>query len=931
MSDDDKIRLRGVRVHNLRSIDVELPRNRMTVISGVSGSGKSSLAFDTLYAEGRRRYVECLSTYMQQFLDRMARPELDEVSRLPPAIAIERAVPAAQARSTVGTSTEIHDYLRLLFARVGRMSCVDCGRPVETEAAGRVARDLIALGGKGTLSFEIEAPARDDWNGFVEELQRDGFVRLWRDGETLPVEGASPAEGRVEVVVDRLSFVGGRRARIAEAVETAYRFGHDRCIVRLVDGATRRFSRRLHCPDCDREYRPPEPNLFSPNSPLGACPECQGFGRSIGPDLERIVPDPTLTLAEGPIDPWNKPSHREAYDDLRREGRRVRLPWNVPYAELSEDHRRFVEEGDDGFYGIRGFFRYLERKTYKVHVRVFLARYRAYVPCAGCGGSKLRPEARAVRIEDHDIAELSTWAVERLYGWVGNLKLERSSREIAASVLAELRTRLSFLVEVGLGYLTLERPSRTLSGGEAQRIQLARSLGSALVDTLYVLDEPSTGLHPRDVERLLRVLCKLRDSGNTVVVVEHDPRVIREADWLIDLGPGAGSEGGRVLYQGAVSGLRAADDSRTGEYLRGRRKVPFPRESRAATAEEWIEIDGASVHNLCDVTARFPREALTVVTGVSGSGKSSLVHDTLYGALRRALGETPVETGPFRALRGIDGLSAVELVDQSAIGRSPRSNPVTYVKAFDGIRKRFAATREARARGLGPGYFSFNVPGGRCEVCEGAGAVTVEMHFLPDMLVPCESCGGARFGPAALQIRDRRRNVAQVLELTVREALDAYSDVRDVARRLAVLDEIGLGYLRLGQAAPTLSGGEAQRLKLAAHLGKRGSEPRVFLLDEPTTGLHLSDVAVLVRLLRRLVDAGHSVIVVEHHLDLIRAADWVVDLGPGPGADGGRIVAEGTPRRVARSSGETGRFLSSYFKDEPTARRSARLSSTTAP
>ena len=906
------IRLEGVRVHNLRAVDVEIPRDRLTVVTGVSGSGKSSLAFDTLYAEGRRRYVECLSTYTQQFLDRLARADLDRAEGLPPAVALERAVPAAQARSTVGSTTEIHDYLRLLFARVGETHCVGCARPVRREAPGDVADALVAAGGKLMVLFvarPASAGARP-WSAWLAELERNGFVRAWHEGQAVGVAGVPYRKGRsLEVIVDRIDAGPARRGRLAEAVETAYRAGHDACLVRWADGRAARFSGRLHCPDCDREYREPEPRLFSPNSPLGACPDCQGFGRSVGPDLERIVPDQRLTLAEGAVDPWNKPSYREAWDDLKRAGRKVGLRWDVPYGELATEQRRLVEQGGHGFYGIRGFFEWLERRTYKMHVRIFLSRYRGYTPCPTCGGSKLRPEALAVRVAGADIGGLAARPVERLLDWVRGLDLAGTRGAIAAPIVRELERRLAFLVEVGLGYIALERPSRTLSGGEAQRIRLARALGSALVDTLYVLDEPSVGLHPSDVERLIGVIERLRDAGNTVVVVEHDPRVIARADWLVDLGPGAGAQGGRVVYQGPPEGAADAPLSVTGAFIAGRLEVATPAAASRAGACGWIELLGARTHNLRSIDARFPRQALTVVTGVSGSGKSSLIHDTLHGALARALGRGPRETGPHDAIRGTAGLSGVELVDQSPIGRSPRSNPVTYVKAFDGIRKRLAATPAAQALRLTPGSFSFNTPGGRCEVCEGAGSVVVEMHFMPDVLVPCEACGGARFGPRVLSVRDRGRSVAEILELTVSEARAAYEDVREVARRLSLLEEIGLGYLRLGQPAPTLSGGEAQRLKLAAHLGARQGGSLVLLLDEPTTGLHLQDVAVLVRLLRRLVDAGHSVIVVEHHLEVVRAADWIIDLGPGAGAEGGRIVAAGPPAEVARGGSVTGRFL----------------------
>ncbi len=905
------IRLGGVRVHNLRGIDVALPRNRLTVISGVSGSGKSSLAFDTLYAEGRRRYVECLSTYLQQYLERFARPDVDRVGSLPPALAMQRAVPATQSRSTVGSTTEVHDHLRLLFARIGATGCVRCGRPVRIDAPGDVADAAIARGGRGLVTFDADPPAAAAWPRFVERQLRAGFRRAWRDDRAVPIEGLAYAEGPVELVADRVPFEPDRRARIVEAVELAYRFGHDHARLRFDDDVVARYSRRMHCAECDLDAPTPQPNLFSPNSPLGACPECQGFGRQIRPSLEKIVPDRSRSLAEGAVEPWNTPSNREVYDELHEAGVAVGLDWDTPYDNLPREHRRLVEEGGHGFPGIRGFFEWLERRTYKVHVRVFLARYREYLPCPACGGSKLRPEALAVRIRDRTIAELAALPVGELRAWFDRLAPTTTESGIAAPILRELDRRLTVLDEVGLGYLTLERPTRTLSGGEAQRIQLARSLGSGLVDTLYVLDEPSIGLHPRDVSRLIDVLKRLRDLGNTVVVVEHDARVLRAADWLVDLGPGAGERGGRVLYQGPVEGVRTVRESATGRHLAGDARIERSATRRVAGEHGWIELDGASIHNLRSVDARFPRGALTVVTGVSGSGKSSLVHDTLHGALARATGsETREVIGPYAALRGVEGIAAVELVDQSPIGRSPRSNPVTYVKAFDGIRKALAATRDAKARGLEPGMFSFNVPGGRCETCEGAGAQVIEMHFLADVLMPCEACGGSRFGAGVLDIRLRGRNVADILELTVTQAVDLFADLPDVARPLRVLDDIGLGYLRLGQPAPTLSGGEAQRLKLASHLGRRRRvDPMVFLLDEPTTGLHLQDVAVLVRLLDRLIEAGHTVIVVEHHLELIRAADWIVDLGPGAGEDGGTIVFEGSPADARNAPTETGRYL----------------------
>jgi len=903
------ISLRGVNVHNLRAVDVTIPRNHITVITGVSGSGKSSLAFDTLYAEGRRRYVECLSTYTRQFLEQVTRPEIEGLDHILPALAIRRSAPAAQARSTVGTVTEIHDYFRLLFARLGVAHCTGCGEPVAVDTVDSVADHVSGLDGRVVLGFEAAVPSAG-WVELRARLLADGFTRIRGGGGTVEIEQARPRGPRVEVVVDRLEPRPDRRSRIAEAVETAYRFGGGLCIVRRETGTPLRFSRRLHCAACDRDYRPPEPALFSPNSPLGACPSCQGFGRTAGPDMDRIIPDRGLTLAEHPVDPWNKPAYRRSYRRLRDAGQKIGLRWDVPYRDLPARHRGMIERGGHGFFGIDGFFRRLESKKYKLHVRVFLARYRAYRPCATCEGRRLNPEALAVRIEGHDIAAVLSWPIADTRRWVDGLSPSRGVATVGEPVLAELRRRLRFLVEVGLGYLTLDRTSRTLSGGESQRIQMARCLGTSMVDTLYVLDEPSVGLHPRDVDRLLEILRRLRDLGNTVVVVEHDSRVIQASDNLVDLGPGAGAKGGRVVYQGPVAGVTRVRESLTGDYLSGRRSVAGPARHPVDGSEGWIVLDGATIHNLCELTVRIPRRALTVVTGVSGSGKSSLVQDTLHGALASALEGRSVPTGPHRSIEGIDGLAGVELVDQAPIGRSSRSNPVTYVKAFDGIRKGLAATPAARSRGFGAGHFSFNVDGGRCEACRGTGEKKVEMQFLPDVVLPCEACDGRRFGPAVLAVRCRGRNVAEILDLTVDDALVLFADVPDIARRLRLLQETGLGYLRLGQPAPTLSGGESQRLKLATHLGGRGGGRRVFLLDEPTTGLHLHDVAVLVDLLRRLVEQGHTIVVVEHHIELIRAADWVIDLGPGGGPEGGRLVADGPPGKVATSDGETGLYLS---------------------
>jgi len=924
------IAVRGARVHNLQNLHVDIPVNRLTVITGVSGSGKSSLAFDTLYAEGQRRYIESLSAYARQFLERIERPDVDEIEGIAPAIAIRQKATVRNPRSTVATVTEIYDYLRLLFARIGRVHCIRCGEPVARDTVDEVLARILAepIGRRFLVLF----PLRWDPFGYSSKrrggrpsagallqslagaLEKRGFSRLWQADRLFDFrEPESLLDLRLDepiwVVADRLAVSPEIRARLADSIELCYREGHGEAAIRFVDGAaeTLLFHERFSCRRCGLSYAEPEPRLFSFNSPFGACPRCQGFGNTIDYDPDRIVPDKNRTLAEGAIEPWTKPRYRPLMAELRRFARSRGIPLDVPFGRLTPQQQRAIFEGDPqvGFPGVAGFFRWLETKKYKVHVRVFLSRYRGYAVCSDCHGQRLRPEALAVRIAGESIATVCQMTVGRARQFFASLPLSPAQREIAAPLLEEIQRRLRFLDEVGLAYLTLDRLTGTLSGGEAQRIQLATSLGSGLVGALYVLDEPSVGLHPRDTAQLIRILRYLRDLGNTIVVVEHDPETIAAADHVLDLGPGAGEHGGRLLYAGPPSDLPRERRSLTGRYLAGELQISSPSQRR--TPRGWLVVHGARVHNLKNITARFPLGVLTAVTGVSGSGKSTLLYDVLHRALQ-AQGAPLTEW--CDRIEGAEQIDRVILVDQSPIGRTPRSNPATYLKAFDAIRKVFASTPQARRRGFGPGHFSFNIPGGRCETCQGAGTVTVQMQFLADVELVCEDCRGMRFKPSVLEITYQGKNIHEVLEMTVTEALEFFAHAPGVVQRLRVLQEIGLGYLRLGQSATTLSGGEAQRLKLAAYLNEPAGDRTLYLFDEPTTGLHLHDIARLLEAFWRLLRTGASVVVIEHNLDLIKAADWVIDLGPEGGDCGGEIVAEGPPEIVAASPRSwTGRFL----------------------
>ena len=971
---NDAIQIRGARTHNLKNISCDIPHGMLTVVSGVSGSGKSSLAFDTVYAEGQRRYVESLSAYARQFLERIEKPDVDLIDGLAPAIAIKQKNTTRNPRSTVATATEIYDYMRLLYARCGTVHCIHCdglvGRdsvdeiaaailalpegtrlhaifPVRTQAieekedAAKSAASSPARRGRKTAAKPVEetaspSPLTEAMKSRLVELRANGFNRLYQHQQIF--EFSSPESLLdldfslpVFVLVDRIVVSAENRARIVDAAEIAYREGGEILYEEVpreegIERVRHRFSNAYECRSCHKPGREPEPRLFSFNNPFGACPRCQGFGNTIDFDINLVIPDKSLSLTDGAIDPWNRPKYRTWFSDLKRQAKSLSVPMDVPWQDLEPEQQEILLYGDKrpggtGFVGIYGFFAEMERKKYKLHVRVMLSKYRGYAVCPECRGQRLRAESRSVRINGKNICEASALTISGAKAFFGELNLSPMHQEIAGPILEEVRERISFLDAVGLDYLTLDRLASTLSGGEAQRIQLATSLGSRLVGALYVLDEPSIGLHTRDTDRLIRILKNLRDLGNTILVVEHDPDVLRAADHLLDLGPGAGEFGGKLLAEGTVEEILANPNSLTGRYLSGQLSIPVPTRRRELTKEKLV-LRGARANNLKNIDIEIPLGMLVAITGVSGSGKSSLVHSVLYRAVARALGQADGAdpSGLFRDLRGAERLNDVVLVDQTPIGRTPRSNPVTYIKAFDLIRELFASQPESKKLSLTPGHFSFNIPGGRCKTCEGDGTVTVEMQFLADVELPCEDCNGTRFQPKILNVQYKGKNIHEVLNLTVKEALRFFVGIPRLLDRLAVLDEVGLGYLRLGQSATTLSGGEAQRVKLAAHLAQvraananirtAGASRVLYILDEPTTGLHFDDVSKLLTALRKLIDGGGSLVVIEHNLDVIKSADWVIDLGPEGGAGGGQVVAAGTPEEIAANlHSHTGKWL----------------------
>ena len=908
------IEIRGARQHNLKNLDLDLPRGRLTVITGVSGSGKSSLAFDTLYAEGQRRYVESVSTYAKQFLERLPRPDVDAIRGLMPAVAIQQSAPARSGRSTVGTATEVSDYLRVLFARLGEVSCLECGRPVRAESATSIVCEAAGWPeGEVLLVLAAVRLAKSlGWEEQAGHLLAAGYTRVFLEGEVRPLDPLPKLKrgtAEVQVVVDCFTWRRGEEARLAESCELAFRRGEGRLELRLGERPAERRSERWECSQCGTAALRPEPALFSFNSPLGVCPTCRGFGNVLTFTADLIVPDLSKSLREGALKPWAGSWRRLAWPRIEKFARERAIPLDEPWSQLEPEQQRLLLEGGEGFRGVIPFLERRKEKSYKAGNRFLVRKYQTALPCADCGGTRLRREARAVRLGGHDIAGVSALTISGAARWLAGLEFTAMEREIARPVLAEVESRLRFLERVDVGYLTLDRATRTLSGGEAQRIELANALGANLTDTLYVLDEPTVGLHPRDTGRLVAILGDLADRGNTVVVVEHEPLVIRAADHVVDLGPGAGEFGGHLLYAGPGGAALEAVATNTARYLRGEKRVERAR--RSGPPGDFVTVLGATHHNLKDVDARFPLGWLTAVTGVSGSGKSSLVEDVLYRAARLVLeGAGEDLPGAHRAVTGLERLKRVALVDQSPIGRTPRSCPVTYMSAFAALREVYARQPAALARGLKDGAFSFNTPGGRCETCEGAGWVTVEMYFLADLLVPCETCGGDRFRREVLEVRYRGVNVREALDLTVDQAFEHFASEPRFTRALHILRRVGLGYLKLGQPATQLSGGEAQRLKIARELSGRTGGPTLYLLDEPTVGLHYADVQRLLEVLDDLTARGDTVIAVEHNLDVIRNSDWVVDLGPEGGEAGGRLIAEGPPEVIAAAADSwTGRFL----------------------
>lgn len=931
------IAIRGARVHNLKNINIELHRNQLIVFTGVSGSGKSSLAFDTIYAEGQRRFVESLSSYARQFLERMDKPDVDSIEGLSPAIAIEQTTSVRNPRSTVGTTTEVYDYLRLLFARIGKTFCYKCGKLVQHDSVKTVLAKLeteLAELSKSRLyvMFPLKIHTKASFKKEIDNIKKQGFVRIFCKNELIDLTETSSAKlcskevnkSDIFVVVDRIIFrKSDDTTRLADSIETAFNLGNGNLILKVLEtDKTLRFNQHFNCADCSIEYEEPDPRLFSFNSPFGACPTCQGFGKSVGIDLDLVIPNKSKTIRDGAIQPWTTPKWKKYLEDLIIIAADAGVRLDVPFYDLTKEEINIVLNGWDGFAGLHKFFKFIESKSYKIHYRYFISRFRGYTICQDCGGSRLRKEASNIRIADNTIFDVVRMTIDQAYSFFDGMKLTEFDYDIANRLVEELNRRLKYLVDVGIGYLSLDRLSNTLSGGESQRINLATSLGSSLMGAIYVLDEPSIGLHPRDNDKLIGILKSIRDVGNTVIVVEHDADMMKSADLILDLGPGAGENGGTIVFQGTYDEIINDLNSLTGKYLSGRRAIPLPNNRRSNETKKLI-IKGASAHNLQNIDVEIPLNKFVCITGVSGSGKSTFVMDILYPALKNIKASSDANSDNYiseklKLLQGSKFIDGVELVDQSPIGRTPRSNPVTYIKVFDLIRTLFSNTQAARIRGYTPGSFSFNVAAGRCDACEGSGIQVIEMQFLADLQLTCDVCKGKRFKKEILEVKYHGKSISDVLNLTVSEAIAFFNiDIssRRIVKQLQILNDVGLGYIRLGQQATTLSGGEAQRIKLAAHLLARDTEGRkLFIFDEPTTGLHFDDIAKLLKCFDALIMNGHSVLIIEHNMDVIKCADWIIDLGPEAGEAGGRVVAVGTPEDVAMNEiSHTGKFLKKYI------------------
>jgi len=952
----DRLVVQGAREHNLKNLSVDLPRDKMIVFTGLSGSGKSSLAFDTIYAEGQRRYVESLSAYARQFLGQMDKPDVDLIEGLSPAISIDQKSASRNPRSTVGTITEVYDYLRLLYARIGVQHCPKDGTRLARQTPQQIVDRILTLP-EGTR-FQVLAPVvrgrKGEYDTLLGDLAGQGFVRARVDGEVVDIAEflksgqklARYEQHTIEIVVDRLVRKGGIERRLTDSLETALRLAEGVAEVELVgDGKSEEesltFSQHLACPKCGTSFEEPAPRNFSFNSPYGACETCDGLGTTFEVDPELVIPDGDLALSEGAIAPWRSAHTGFFQRILESVANDNNIDLDKPWNKLSAKAQKLVLNGLPGSITVKfknrygrarqfnttfeGVIPWIKRRHESAESDWSREQYEGYmreVPCSACNGARLKPSTLAITVNDRNISEVCDMAIADSARFLTGLELSDRDRMIAERVVKEINARLSFLLDVGLDYLTLSRSAGTLAGGEAQRIRLASQIGSGLVGTLYVLDEPSIGLHQRDNRRLIETLLRLRDLGNTVLVVEHDEETIRECDWIVDIGPGAGEHGGEVVYSGPVKGIAKVKESMTGQYLSGKRSIPVPA-TRRSPGVQWLEIVGAREHNLQNIDVRIPLGCFVAVTGVSGSGKSTLVRDILLPVLMQKIYKSKDPAGKHKKIVGVEQLDKVIDMDQSPIGRTPRSNPATYTGVFDGIRKLFATTAEAKVRGYQPGRFSFNVAGGRCEACSGDGTIKIEMHFLPDVYVPCEVCKGARYNRDTLDITFKGKNIADVLDMPIEEAVGFFANQPAIARHMQTLVDVGLGYVRLGQSAPTLSGGEAQRVKLATELAKRSTGHTIYLLDEPTTGLHFEDVRRLLTVLSRLVDQGNTVLVIEHNLDVIKTADWLIDLGPEGGRGGGTVVAEGTPEQVAKAKGShTGRFLAPMLAPTPSGKRS---------